>query len=130
MKLKRAVSIILVVGVVLTLLSVSQAVVDLRRIDEVTKKNILTPADLEVIDEFMRDAVTDVVRTEDFTAISRTRSIILNHQADKAQPSAQAQYATQFSESAYKHISDALAEAVLHGPQRPTHASGLKRTFS
>ncbi|MBN1362964.1 MAG: hypothetical protein JW993_20365 [Sedimentisphaerales bacterium] len=111
MKLKRAVSIILVFGVVLALLSVSQAVVDLRRIEEVTKKNILTPADLQIIDEFMNDAVTDIVRTEDFTAVSKTRSIILNHRADKAQPSAQAQYAQQFSESAYKQISEALAEA-------------------
>jgi len=111
MKLKRAVSVILVVGVVLTWFSVSLAVVDLRRIDEVTKKNVLTPADLEVIDEFMNDAVTDLVRTEDFTAVSKTRSIILNHMADKAQPSAQGQYADQFFESAYKHISEAIREA-------------------
>ena len=100
MKLKRAVSIILVVGVVLTLFSVSQAVVDLRRIEEVMKKNVLTPTDLRDIDAFMKDAVTDLVRTEDFTGVSKVRSIILNHQADQAQPSARAQYALQFSESA------------------------------
>jgi hypothetical protein len=111
MKLKHAVSVVLVVGVVLVVLSVSKAVVDLRRIEEVTKKNVLTPTDLQVIDEFMNDAVTDLVRTEDFTSVSKTRSIILNHRADKAQPSAQAQYAEQFSESAYKHISEALQEA-------------------
>ncbi len=111
MKLKSAVSVILVVGVVLAVFSVSKAVVDLRRIEEVTKKNVLTPADLQVIDEFMRDAVTDLVRTEDFTSVSKTRSIILNHQADKAQPSAQAQYAQQFSESAYRQIGAAIQEA-------------------
>ncbi len=111
MKLKRAVSIILVVGLVLAWFSVSQAVVDLRRIQEVIQKNALTPADLQVIDEFMNDAVTDIVRTEDFTAVSRTRSIILNHRSDKAQPSAQAQYALQFSESAYRHIGEAIQEA-------------------
>lgn len=111
MKLKRAVSIILIVGVILTLFSVSLAVVDLRGIEEVTRKSVLTPADLQIIDEFMNDAVTDIVRTEDFTEVSKVRSIILNHQADKAQPSAQGQYAQQFSESAHKQISEALAEA-------------------
>ena len=111
MKLKRAVSVILVVGVILAVFSVSKAVVDLRGIEEVTKKDVLTPADLQVIDEFMNDAVTDLVRTEDFTAVSKTRSIILNHQADKAQPSAQEQYALQFSESAYKQIGEAIREA-------------------
>jgi hypothetical protein len=111
MKLKRAVSVILIVGVVLAIFSVSNAVVDLRRIEEVLKKDVLTPADLQVIDEFMNDAVTDLVRTEDFTAVSKTRSIILNHEADKARPSAQAQYALQFSESAHKQIGEAIQEA-------------------
>lgn len=111
MKLKRAVSVILVFSVVLAVLSVSQAVVDLRRIEEVATKNVLTAEDLRVIDDFMNDAVTDIVRTEDFTAVSKTRSIILNHQADKAQPSARGQYAQQFSESAYKQIAEAIKEA-------------------
>ena len=111
MKDKYRVSIILFVGVVTALCSVSLAIVDLRRIEEVTRKNVLAPADLQAIDDFMKDAVTDLVRTEDFTAIAGVRDIILDHQADKAQPSARSQYAEQFSESAYKHISDAIREA-------------------
>ncbi len=111
MKLKRAVSVILVVGVVLTLFSVSLAVVDVEQVEEVAKKNVLTPADLRVIDAFMGDAVTDLVRTDDFTAVSKTRSIILNHMADKVQPSAQGQYADQFFESAHEHIAEAIREA-------------------
>jgi hypothetical protein len=110
MKVKYRVSII-IVGVVTALCSVSQAIVDLRRIEEVTRKSVLTQDDLQVIDDFMSDAVTDLVRTEDFSAIGEIREIILNHRADKAQSSARPQYTEQFSESARKHISAAIDEA-------------------
>lgn len=111
MKLKHAVSVILVVGVILTVFSISYAIVDTRQIDAVLEKNVLTADDLQVIDEFLRDTLRQLVRTEDFTEVSRTRSIILNRQADRAQPSARAQYAQQFSESAYRRISEAIQEA-------------------
>jgi len=105
MKLKRAVFVLLVTGLVLAVFEVSKAVVDLRRIEEVLKKSVLTPQDLQVIDEFMKDAVTDLVRTTDFTQVSKTRTIIVSHQ------SSQAQYAQQYSESAYRHIAEGMQEA-------------------
>ncbi len=105
MKLKRAVFILLVCGLVLAVLEVSKAVVDLRRIEEVIKKDVLTQQDFQVIDEFMDDAVTDMVRTTDFTQVSKTRAIIVSHQSD------QAQYAEQYSEAAYRHIAEGMQEA-------------------
>lgn len=105
MKLKRAVFILLVCGLVLAVLEVSKAVVDLRRIEEVIKKDVLTQQDFQVIDEFMNDAVTDMVRTTDFTQVSKTRAIIVSHQSE------QAQYAQQYSEAAYRHIAEGMQEA-------------------
>ncbi|UCD52856.1 MAG: hypothetical protein JSW27_09490 [Phycisphaerales bacterium] len=105
MSFKRAVFVLLVAGLVLAMFSVSRAVVDLRRIKEVHGKSVLTQQDMQVIDEFMQDAVEDLVRTTDFTQISKIRATILTYQ------SPQAQYAQQYSESALTHITAGLQEA-------------------
>jgi hypothetical protein len=105
MKLKRAVFVFLVCGLVLAILEVSKAVVDLQRIEEVMKKDALTQQDLQVIDEFMNDAVTDMVRATDFTQVSKTRAIIVSHQSE------QPQYAQKYSESAYRQIAEGMQEA-------------------
>jgi hypothetical protein len=98
MSVKRAFLAILVGGLVLTLFSVSRAQVDARRIEEVFKKDVLTPDDLQVIDAFMSDAVARLVRTIDFTEVAKNRAVIL------AKQRAQAQYAQRFSEAAGKSI--------------------------
>lgn len=104
MNVKRAVFAILVGGLILAL-SISRAVVDTSRVEEVLKKNVLTQQDMQIIDEFVQDAVQDLARTTDFTEVAKTRTIILNHR------SSQAQYAQQFSESAYQHIADGFDSA-------------------
>jgi hypothetical protein len=98
MSMKRAFFAILVGGLVLTLFTVSRAQVDARRIDEVFKKDVLTPEDLQVIDAFMSDAVAQLVRTIDFTEVAKRRAVILTRQR------AQAQYAQRFMEAASKEI--------------------------
>jgi hypothetical protein len=98
MSIKRAFSAILVGGLVLTLFTVSRAQVDARRIEEVFKKDVLTPEDLQVIDAFMADAVARLVRTIDFTEVAKTRAVILAKQRP------QAQYAQRFVEAAGKDI--------------------------
>jgi hypothetical protein len=98
MSIKRAFSAILVGGLVLTLFTVSRAQVDARRIEEVFKKDVLTPEDLQVIDAFMGDAVARLVRTIDFTEVAKTRAVILTKQRP------QAQYAQRFVEAAGKEI--------------------------
>jgi len=105
MKVRIAVFVLLVGGLVLVLLPVASAVVDTRGVDEVLKKNVLTPQDLAVVDAFVLDAVEEIVHTDDFTQIATARTILLSRQ------STQAQYAQQFSESTAKYIPAKLQEA-------------------
>ncbi len=105
MKLKRAVFVLLVCGLVLAVLGISKAALDARRIEDVMKKDALTQQDLQIIDQFIRDAVATLVRTIDFTEVSKTRAIVVSHQ------STQAQYAQQYSESCYRHIAEGMEHA-------------------
>lgn len=114
MKFKRAVFTILVCALVLIVYGVSKAVVDVRGVEEVLKKAVLTQDDFQVIDDFMKDAVSDLVRTDDFTQVSKTRAIIVSHQGD------QPQYAQKYSESAQAHILAGIQEAQseIRDPKR------------
>jgi hypothetical protein len=101
-------------GLVLTVLSVSQAQVDSRRIEEVFKKSVLTQEDFEVIDAFAADAIGRLVRTVDFTEVAKTRASIVSRQ------SAQAQYAQRFSEACLREIQTGFdyANEQITDPQR------------
>lgn len=98
MSMKRAFSAILIGGLVLALFTISRAQVDARRIEEVFKKEVLTPEDLAIIDAFMNDSVGRLVRTIDFTEVAKYRAVILSRQGT------QAQYAQRFSEAAAREI--------------------------
>jgi hypothetical protein len=98
MRVQCALFAILVGGLVLTLPPISGAQVDSRLIEEVVKKTVLTPADMEIIDAFVSDAVGRLVRTTDFTEVAKTRAVVVSHQI------AQAQYAQRFSEAALREI--------------------------
>ena len=98
MRAQRAFFAILIGGLVLTLPTVSMAQVDSRRIEEVIKKSVLTPADMEIIDAFVSDTVGRLVRTTDFTEVAKTRAVIVSHQIP------QAQYAPRFSEAVFREI--------------------------
>jgi hypothetical protein len=90
-------------------LCTSAQAVDMRDIETVRAKPVLDGKDLEIIDGFVAAAVRELVETTDFSSISNARSIIVASSASKT--AGQAQYAQQFSESAYKHISAALQQA-------------------
>ena len=79
--------------------------VDTREIEEVRNKSVLEEEDRQIIDKFVADAVNELVKTRDFTTVSKLRRDIL------ASRSSQVQYAEQFSVSAHKHISEALKAA-------------------
>jgi hypothetical protein len=98
MSVPRAFFAILVGGLVLTLPTISRAQVDGRRIEEVVKKNVLTPEDLQIIDAFVTDAVGRLVRTTDFTEVAKNRAVIVSHQIS------QAQYAQRFSDAVLREI--------------------------
>ncbi len=82
----------------------SQAI-DTQEIERIRNKEVLDSKDLQIIDNFLAQAVQELVKTRDFTSIAKTRTVILSNQ------SAQGQYAQRFSESAYKHISLGIQQA-------------------
>ena len=89
--------------------------VNTREIDIVRNKPVLDSRDLQIIDNFVDEAVRELVKTKDFTSIAQTRSIILARRSSKR--SAQAQYAEQFSESAHKYISSGFKQAEQLTPE-------------
>jgi len=105
MKINRVILGILTVFLILVMILRSKAV-DTREIEKVLNKQVLDSQDLQIIDDFLAQAVQELVKTRDFTAIARARTVILTNQ------SSQGQYAKQFSESAYKYISLGLQQAT------------------
>ena len=79
--------------------------VDTREIEDVRTKSVLEEEDRQIIDKFVADVVNELVKTKDFTSVSKIRRDIL------ASRSNQVQYAEQFSVSTYRHISEALKAA-------------------
>jgi hypothetical protein len=104
MKIKRVFFVSLTMFLIPVLVLYSQAV-DTREIEIVRNKPVLNSKDLQIIDDFLAQAVDELVKTIDFTSIARTRTVILSNQ------STQAQYAKQFSASAYKYISLGFQQA-------------------
>ena len=86
------------------------AAVDTGKIDVCCHKEVLDDGDLQIIDDFVADAVDELVKTEDFTSIAKIRTVILSR-SNSSKDSAKAQYGEQFSESAHKYISKALEAA-------------------
>jgi len=115
MKLKCTVFAILSVFLVLVV-SPSGKAVDTKSIDEVLRKGVLGDADFQVIDSFVGDAVRELVNTRDFTSVAKLRTVILSRSSSSVE-SAEAQYAKQFSKSAYGYISSALKEAEGFTPE-------------
>ncbi len=114
MKGKGVIFGVLATFLVLAMHSGSDAV-NTRGIDRVRNKGVLDSRDFQIIDDFVNEAVRELVRTKDFSSIATIRSVILARRSSKT--SVQAQYAEQFSESAYKYISSGLQEAEKLTPE-------------
>jgi hypothetical protein len=98
-------------GVFLVLvMDLTAAAVDTGEIDIICHKDVLDDSDLRIIDDFVADAVSELVKTEDFTSVAKIRAVIQLH-SSSSKDSAKAQYEAQFSESAHKYISKALDAA-------------------
>lgn len=104
MKIKGAFFAVLGAFFILAMSSQSLAV-DTGPIDAVLKKTVLGDQDFKVIDDFLAQAVQDLVRTRDLTAIAQARTVILSR------TSTQGQYAQRFSESAHRHIQAGFEQA-------------------
>jgi hypothetical protein len=112
MKIKWLIFAVLVAFLVLLLNSGSVAV-STREVDDVLKKAVLDNSDLKIIDDFLAQAIKELVQTRDFTTIAKIRTVILSRQ------SSQGQYAQQFSESARRHIAEGFQQAQeLRRPER------------
>ena len=83
--------------------------VDSRAIEAVRAKKVLDSADLKAIDDFLTQAVNEILNTNDFSSVSNIRSIIIASSASN-EPG-QVQFAEQFSQSAKNQISAALQKA-------------------
>jgi hypothetical protein len=78
--------------------------VDVRPIDGVRQKDVLDEKDFEIIEQFVRDAIDELVNTVDFTQVARLRAIIVTRQSE------QAQYAEQYSKYLRKYIGEAFVK--------------------
>jgi hypothetical protein len=85
--------------------------VDTRDIDAVLKKSVIDDQDKKIIDDFLAQAVAELVKTKDFTSIAKLRSVILSRK------STQNQYAQQFSESSYRQIQAGFEQAQILRPE-------------
>ncbi len=80
--------------------------VDTRGIDGVRQKDVLGDEDFGIIEQFIRDAIDELVNTVDFTQVARLRTIIVTRQSE------QSQYAEQYSKYLRKYIGEAFAKTV------------------
>jgi hypothetical protein len=83
--------------------------IDTTRIERVVEKPLLDSSDMQVIDGFLEESTKAIIMTRDPSYVVRARTTILQYRSSK-QPSAQRQYATQFSQSARGHIANALEQ--------------------
>ena len=110
MNQKTAVLVSLVTLYVLSINPAGLAEVDPRPIDAVRNKTVLEPADLQVIDDFVAAAVKDIMRTKDFSQVSKARAVLIGKRGP------QPQFAQQFSESCRKQIAAGLEQAAANLP--------------
>jgi len=114
MKIKWLIFAVLVAFFVM-LFNSGTVAVSTREVDDVRKKAVLDNSDLKIIDDFLAQAIQELVQTRDFTSIAKIRTVILSRQ------STQGQYAQQFSESARRHIAAGFLQAQeLRRPERTT----------
>jgi len=109
-------------GAVLTVLAAffasatgsSWAVVDTRAIDAVRSKTVLENKDLFTIDNFLSEAVREILKTRDFASIAKVRMDIISRRSPHPQ------YSQQFFESAQKYIIAAFEAASQLPEERRT----------
>ncbi|MDT8300074.1 MAG: hypothetical protein RQ760_01230 [Sedimentisphaerales bacterium] len=107
MKIKWVIFAFLVVFLILVMNPGSKAV-NTREVDNVRKKAVLDNSDLKIIDDFLAEAINELVNERDFTAIAQKRTVILSRKDAQTQ---QGQYAQQFSESARRYIAQGFLDA-------------------
>ena len=116
MKIKWVFFAILAVSFLLVLTSTIRAV-NTADIDRVLTKGVLNDQDYRIIDEFLAEAVQELVRTRDLATIAKRRTVILSRKGS------QGQYAQRYSEAAYKYIQAGFQEAQSLPEERKTNVT-------
>lgn len=93
------------------LASASMLQADTNAIDKVRAKGLLDDEDLWTIDKFVAQSIQELVKSTDFTTVSRIRAGIVSRAAATSESSA-AQYSRQFIESVHKHLGKGLEDAA------------------
>ncbi len=109
MKIKWPFFAVLTAFLVLATGSSSKAV-NTTEIDKVLKKTVLDESDFKIIDDFLAEAIRELVRTRDFTSVAQARAVIVSRK------STQGQYAQRFSESAHTQIQSGFEQAQALRP--------------
>jgi hypothetical protein len=117
MKAESMVAKILVFVVLLLFLPANLSAVDTRKIAVVQNKDVLDSSDFGVIDDFVEEAVRELVEAKDFSDISKLRSDFVTNSISK-KDSSSAQYRNQFTKSAVEHISGALKSSQSFAADR------------
>jgi hypothetical protein len=99
----------------LMVVSALQAV-DAVAIDKIRAKGVLDDDDLRTIDRFVGQSIQELVKSTDFTSVSRIRAGIVSRAGSTSESSA-SQYAQQFIESVHKHLAAGLEEAANIAPE-------------
>jgi hypothetical protein len=94
---------------------VSQAA-DAGAIDKVRAKGVLDDDDLRTIDRFVGQSIQELVKSTDFTSVSRIRAGIISRVGSTSESSA-SQYSQQFIDSVCKHLTAGLEEAANITPE-------------
>ncbi|MFC1634973.1 hypothetical protein ACFL5Z_09035, partial [Planctomycetota bacterium] len=116
MKIKWAFFAILAISFLLVVTSTIRAV-NTADIDRVLTKGVLNDQDYKIIDEFLAEAVQELVRTRDLATIAKRRTVILSRKGS------QGQYAQRYSEAAYKYIQAGFQEAQSLPEERKTNVT-------
>jgi hypothetical protein len=111
MKIKWAFFSVILTAFYVLAINSNAVAVDTKDIDNVLKKGVIDDNDKKIIDDFLAQAVQELVKNRDFTSIAKLRSVILSRK------SSQSQYAEQFSESAYKQIQAGFEQAQTLRPE-------------
>ncbi len=76
-------------------------------IEQVRTKTSLSAGDQTIIDNFLADAVRDILNTTDFASVAQIRSSVLSMSRSQSTP-----YVQQFIESTRKHVSSGMSQAA------------------
>ncbi len=91
--------------------------VDARKVRALQNKEVLEPADLQVIDSFVEEGIREMLEAEDFGSISSIREALLDN-SNSRRASSEKQYRNQFIKSVSQYAGEAFKTSQKFNPDR------------